>query len=109
MRADYTDQELKTAALAWNHFRRAVYKGDVTEIKDLVNLHPALLVLQDDGTGNSALHIAVLEHQPESIRTLLELGADPQMINHYQFDAISFAQDPKFKIEYNVFMDYGFS
>lgn len=108
LRTDFSDQEIKSALRAWNDFRRAVYKGDTCLIKEMVLEHPALLVLTDDGTGNSALHTAVIEHQPESIRTLLELGADPQKVNHYESDAIRFAKDPRYKVEYKVFNDYGF-
>lgn len=108
LRTDFSEQENKAAMLLWSDFRKAVSQGNTRLIKEWALELPALLVLSESGTGNTALHTAVLEHQPESIRTLLELGADPQKANNFSCDAIEFAQDPRYHNEYTVFTDFGF-
>lgn len=108
LRTSFSDQETRSAMSIWNVFRRAVYQGDTRAIREMALEHPALLALSESGTGNTALHTAILERQPESIRTLLELGADPRKENNFSCDAINFAQDPRYRSEHEVFAEFGF-
>ena len=58
----------------------ATKKGDISEIKRLVDEHPEALDAADY-KGNTALHVAALEGGQEVIQVLLALGANCNIVN----------------------------
>jgi ankyrin repeat protein len=68
---------------ARHHTFSAVAVGDGAAIRAAVTADPASLARVMDRTNRrrTALHLAVVKHQPEALATLLELGADPDALD----------------------------
>jgi len=76
-----------------------VIKGDAAGIKIFIAEHPeADLSELDPFASSSALHWAVMARQPESVRTLIEAGADINVKNKYGSTAFLLAVDRLFKV-----------
>ena len=58
---------------------KAVQKEDIEEIKRLVNQEKLNIDFQEEKFGNTLLILSVSNHQYTSFKTLLELGADPNI------------------------------
>ncbi|KAK6492048.1 transient receptor potential cation channel subfamily A member 1-like [Huso huso] len=65
--------------------------GRIQLIKEIVNTTGSDGLNVTDNKGNTPLHLAVKYKQSESCRTLLELGADPNILNANQFSALHMA------------------
>ncbi len=65
---------------ARHHLFSAVAVGDVEAVRAAVAADPTSLTRVMDRTNRrrTALHLAVVKHQPEALAALLELGADPE-------------------------------
>ncbi|MGH0121380.1 UNVERIFIED_CONTAM: hypothetical protein FKN15_072414 [Acipenser sinensis] len=65
--------------------------GRIQLIKEIVNTTGSDGLNVTDNKGNTPLHLAVKYKQSESCRTLLELGADPNILNANQISALHMA------------------
>jgi len=85
------------------HFRDAIFDGDIDKIRQFITERPRLLVQAIDADGNTALGLALLLSNVEVVRTLLELGTDPNLANgfdgnHPLFTVARLRQDESSKI-----------
>lgn len=104
----FTAEDRINAEGQWLNFKRAIYEGRVDDVRLMLNKHPALTVIGDSGTGNSSVHVAVLERQPEVLRALIMLGADPNQLNNFGNSGLSFAKDNKHNNELKVLNECGY-
>jgi len=72
------DYRLFQGTPAWE-LAKAVEYGDSVKIKDQVNKNKNLLNFRDSIFGQPLLKLAVFHKNYQSVETLLELGADPNM------------------------------
>jgi FOG: Ankyrin repeat len=76
-----------------------VIKGDAAGIKKFIAEHPEVDLSELDPFASSpALHWAVMARQPESVRTLIEAGADINVKNKYGSTAFLLAVDRLLKV-----------
>ncbi len=68
----------------------ALKNNDLPEIKSLLESDPGLLSLRDE-SGNTPLHLAVRQKQPETVSYLLGRGADVNSVNTNQQSALHVA------------------
>lgn len=91
---------------AWD-LVRAVDKNDISKIQNILKRNPELVNIQDPIFGTTALMRAIGLRKYQSAKTLLDNGADPNVISKIGatalFEAISFSwqdtrenEDPKF-------------
>jgi len=71
---------------AWE-LAKAVEDGDADKIKQEVSKNKSLLSCREPRLGQSVLHLAVYHTNYTSVKTLLELGADPNMCDLYYGDS----------------------
>ncbi|CAF4459212.1 unnamed protein product, partial [Rotaria magnacalcarata] len=64
-------------------FRDSIFTGDVEKIRQLSDERPRLLQQSIDSDGNTALGLALLLNEVDAIRTLLQLGSDPNVANAF--------------------------
>jgi ankyrin repeat protein len=64
-------------------FRDAIFDGKIGTIRQLAAERPRLLQQSIDGDGNTALGLAILLGEIEIVKTLLELGSDPNLANAF--------------------------
>jgi ankyrin repeat protein len=64
-------------------FRDAIFDGKIETIRQLAAERPRLLQQSIDGDGNTALGLAILLGEIEIVKTLLELGSDPNLANAF--------------------------
>ncbi len=62
---------------------KAVQKGDLKTIERLVKQDPTLLELSNPVSGSNVLVLCLYVEKFEPFKKLLELGANPNFINHY--------------------------
>ena len=67
----------------------AAAKGDTTEIERLVKAGSPIDAR--DSRARTALHIAVYMRRPDTARTLMRLGADPNAFESQQYDIVTIA------------------
>lgn len=100
------DIEIFKNTVAWNLIQ-SVDKNNVSEIQDILKQNPKLVNFQDPVYGTTALMWAVGSEKYQSAKTLLDNGANPNLISKTGatalFRAISFSwddtqanEDPKF-------------
>lgn len=63
---------------------KAVEDVDTTKIKELISKGGANVNYQESRFGNTLLMMAIFNSQYESVKALLELGADPNLANKYR-------------------------
>ncbi|CAF4316661.1 unnamed protein product, partial [Rotaria magnacalcarata] len=61
----------------------SIFTGDVEKIRQLSDERPRLLQQSIDSDGNTALGLALLLNEVDAIRTLLQLGSDPNVANAF--------------------------
>ncbi len=61
----------------------AIKNNDLPEVKTLLETNPGLLSIRDE-SGNTPLHLAVRQKQPETVSYLLGRGADVNSVNTNQ-------------------------
>jgi len=64
-------------------FRDAIFDGNFAKIRQLVGERPKLLQQAVDADGNTALGLAILLGEVDVVKTLLELGSDPNVGNTF--------------------------
>lgn len=95
---------------------KAVERGGLQAIQELVNKDSTLLNVTDTVSGSNVLALCLYVEQFESFKKLLELGADPNFINPYDkysilIDAIKyFGTQFEWREDYryaNLLLEYG--
>lgn len=64
-------------------FRDAIFDGKVDVIRQLATERPRLLQQSIDADGNTALGLALLLGEVEIVKTLIELGSNPNVANAF--------------------------
>jgi len=64
-------------------FRDAIFDGNLSKIRQLAAERPRLLQQSIDADGYTALGLAILLGEVEIVRTLLELGSNPNIANAF--------------------------
>ena len=62
-------------------FHKYCRLGDINSIKNILNFNPGFLDKIDSKLGWSPLYRSVISNQPNSVKVLIELGADPNVKN----------------------------
>ena len=66
----------------------AVRANDIEQVRRILRIRPELVNFEEPGThGHSALHYAVMNRMPEMVRTLMQLGANPNATVYPRYDA----------------------
>ena len=66
----------------------AVRANDMEQVRRILLIRPELVNFEEPGThGHSALHYAVMNRMPEMVRTLMQLGANPNATVYPRHDA----------------------
>lgn len=83
-------QQAPTAdeARAYTGLHAAAWQGDTAAIARAAG-SPALA--QRDGHGRTPLHVAAHARRPDAVRALLQAGADPSLLEHDRYDAVTIA------------------
>ncbi|MFT4072876.1 MAG: ankyrin repeat domain-containing protein [Dysgonamonadaceae bacterium] len=100
------DIEIFKKTIAWDLIQ-AVDRNDVSEIKNILKENSKLVNFQDPIFGTTALMWAISSEKYQAAKTLLESGADPNIISKIGtfalFEAVSYSwhdtqanEDPKF-------------
>lgn len=69
----------------------AVYREDTTEIKEILDAKSTDVNFQEEQYGYSVLMIAVIENKINSVKVLLEHGADPNLQNKRNINSVILA------------------
>ncbi|UJR37936.1 hypothetical protein I4U23_030621 [Adineta vaga] len=64
-------------------FRDAIFAGNIAAIRQLSSERPRLLQQAIDADGNTALGLGLLLGEIDVVKTLLELGSDPNVANSF--------------------------
>ncbi|CAF0783824.1 unnamed protein product [Didymodactylos carnosus] len=64
-------------------FREAIFDGKLETIRHLAEKRPRLLHQSIDADGNTALGLAILLSDVDTVKELLDLGADPNLANGF--------------------------
>lgn len=84
------DYRLFQNTIAWE-LTKAVKDGDTTKIKEEVKKNKSLLAYREPRFGQSLLQLAVKNANYDSVKILLELGADPNMQDLYNGESPTMA------------------
>ena len=76
-------------AAAYRGLHAAAHKGDVAAIGKLAVTKSSLDAR--DSNGRTPLHVATFARQREAIRALAKAGADPNLLDHDRYDAVTIA------------------
>ncbi|CAF1317385.1 unnamed protein product [Adineta ricciae] len=64
-------------------FRDAIFSGNIAVIRQLAAERPRLLQQSIDADGNTAIGLSLMLGEVDVVKTLLELGSDPNLANSF--------------------------
>jgi uncharacterized protein len=76
-------------AAAFQGLHAAAHRGDVAAIQRQAGQRGALDAR--DGAGRTPLHVATFARQALAVKALLQAGADPSLLEHGRYDAVTIA------------------
>jgi len=76
------DYRIFQGSKAWE-LAKAIDNDDATEIKEILTKDKKLVTVVDTMYGQTLLGLAVINLKYDAVKTLLELGADPNAFNNY--------------------------
>ena len=69
----------------------AAFKGDLAQIKRLVDASPQSALHAVDGNGRTPVHVATFARQRDAIRELAKAGANLELLDKDRYDAVTIA------------------